>query len=182
MRTAGSFGGFVLGAFLFYPALQGWMHAIDRRGIALDTPRAAGVRVERDWGYYAELVNYIRSQTHDGEPIYSGASDHSRLFINDAMLYFLSNRPPADRFVELEPGIANTRSGQQEILKSLRDKSVRVIILLDIDSTEPNLTSMSNGIHDLDIFLLEHYRPLRKFGPYTVKGSSGPMSAVIPTQ
>ena len=168
MRTAGSVGGFVLGAFLFLPALEGWMHAIDRRAIALDTPRATGIRVERDWGHYAELINYIRLRTRDGEPIYSGANDHSRLFINDPMLYFLANRPPADRFVELEPGIANTRSAQQEILKSLHDKAVRIVVLLDRNDREPNLTSESNGIHDLDNYLVEYYRPVRSFGPYNV--------------
>jgi hypothetical protein len=182
LRIAGSIPGIVLGTFLFYPALQGWMHAIDRRTIALDTPRGAGVRVERDWGYYAELVDYIRSQTRGGESIYSGASDHSRLFVNDAMLYFLSNRPPADRFVELEPGIANTRSGQQEILNALREKSVRLIVLLELESGEPNLTSTSNGIHELDIFLGDHYRPLKRFGPYTVMRVIDPISTVAPSQ
>ena len=168
MRTACLCGGFVLGAFLFYQALQEWMHAVDRRVVALNMQRAAGVGVTRDWSYYGELVNYVRSKTHDGEPIYSGVSDHSRLFANDPMLYFLSDRSPADRFVELEPGIANTRSAQQEIIEALMKKSVRIVILLDIDSNEPNLTSVSNGVHDLDIFLTEHYRPSRQFGPYTV--------------
>jgi hypothetical protein len=167
-RIAMSSAAFVLGAFLFHPALQGWMRTIDSRAIELDTPRGAGVRVERNDGYYAELVNHVRAQTRDGEFIYSGASDHSRLFVNDPMLYFLSNRSPADRFVELEPGIANTKSAQQEIVNALQEKSVRIVVLVEFESAEPNLTSRSNGIHDLDHFLIEHYRPVRKFGPYTV--------------
>ena len=144
------------------------MDAIGSRAIALNVPCAKGVRVEAEWAHYAELIDYIRSRTADGEAIYSGAIDHSRLVINDCMLYFLANRPPADRFTELEPGFANTRSGQREILKALQDKSVRLVVLLDWDSNEPNLTSVSNGVRDLDDFLAEHYRPSRKFGRYTV--------------
>jgi len=168
MRTVGLVGGFILGSLLFKAAFINWFFAFDTRAIALNVPRAAGIRVQRELAYYAELVNYIQSRTNDGEAIFSGAVDHSRLYFTDCMLYFLTNRPPADRFVELESGISNTRAGQQEIVKSLREKAVRVVVLLAMDSKEPNLTSVSNGVHDLDDFLAEHYRPSRKFGPYTV--------------
>lgn len=168
MRTVGLVGGFILGSLLFQAAFINWFFAFDTRAIALNVPRAAGIRVQRELAYYAELVNYIQSRTNDGEAIFSGAVDHSRLYFTDCMLYFLTNRPPADRFVELESGISNTRAGQQEIVKSLREKAVRVVVLLAMDSKEPNLTSVSNGVHDLDDFLAEHYRPSRKFGPYTV--------------
>jgi len=50
----------------------------------------------------------------------------------------------------------------------LREKAVRIVVLLDRQSTEPNLTSVSNGIHDLDGFLAANYILSRVFGPYTV--------------
>lgn len=168
LRTAGVVGGLILGGLLGHAAFTNGSHAIDGRAIALDTPRATGVRVDPEFAYYADLVNHVRSRTREGEAIYSGAQDHSRLYINDCMLYFLTGRPPADRFLELEPGISNTRAGQREIIASLRDKSVRVVVLYAIDSNEPNLTAVSNGVHDLDTFLAEHYRPSMTFGPYTV--------------
>ena len=142
-----------------------------RRAVPLETPRAQGVSLDPKQVYlsgYAELVNHIRSRTVEGEAIYSGVLDHSRLYLNDCILYFLADRPPADRFVELEPGIANTRSGQQEIIKAILDKSVRLVVLLDLVTNEPNLAALSNGITDLDEFLRAHFRPTRTFGRYTV--------------
>jgi hypothetical protein len=168
MRTGGLAGGLIVGSFIFQAGFNNWFDAIASRPIALNAARAAGIRVGPDLAYYAELVNYIQSMTRVNEAIYSGAIDHSRLFVNDSLLYFLANRLPADRFTELEPGISNTRAGQREIMKSLEEKAVRIVVLLAIESKEPNLTSVSNGVHDLDEFLAEHYCPSRYFGPYTV--------------
>jgi hypothetical protein len=168
VRTLPWVGAFVVGAFLFQAALSNWMPAVSSRSISLNVPRAAGVRVDRDMAYYVDLVDYIRTRTVDGEAIYSGAVDHSRVLINDCMLYFLADRPPADRFTEMEPGLSNTRSSQREIVESLKEKSVRVVVLFAIGNTEPNLSAASNGVRDLDEFLAERYRPTRTFGPYTV--------------
>ncbi len=159
---------FVLGALILQFAFKNWMLSIDRRAMALDTPRASGIRVKPGLRYYAELVNDVRSRTAEGESIYSGALDHSTLWANDPMLYFLSGRLPADRFVDLEPGLANTRKGQQEIIGSLESNAVRIVVLLDLKSEEPNLSATSNRIHDLDLYIAKRYRRVAQFGPYTV--------------
>jgi hypothetical protein len=110
------------------------------------------------------LVKYIQDNTKPGEFIYSGVRDHSRLFVNDAMLYFLADRPPADRFLELEPGIANTRQGQEEIMNAIKQRNVHLIVLSDILSNEPNQTSVSNGVTMLDQFIRANYHQDRSFG------------------
>lgn len=136
--------------------------------VRFDTPKTDGIFVERGRQSYAELVNYIHQNTNSGDLIYSGVKDHSRLFVNDAMLYFLVDRAPADRFLELEPGISNTHSGQQEIINALASKQVKLIVLSGIHSNEPNLTSKSNGITILDDFIRANYRHVRDFGSQAV--------------
>ena len=82
--------------------IYGLLEALDTRRVEFNTPRALGLRVMPEKGDYEKLVAYIRENTSSDEPIFSGAQDHSQLFVNDALLYFLTDRPPADRFLELD--------------------------------------------------------------------------------
>jgi hypothetical protein len=160
--------GFLAGSILLHSAIQGFIVSVDHRLINLNTPRASNIRVKPEMASYEELVNYVRKNTHPDEVIYSGVMDHTRLFINDAMLYFLTDRTPAVRFLDLEPGVANTESGQKEIIDALNEHIVRLIVLLDITSDEPNLTSQSNGVYALDQYISKNYQAVEVFGRYTV--------------
>lgn len=160
--------GFVIGALLFNVALDAMFAPRSERLLEFDTPKTTGIRIEPERKPYIDLVNYVHDNTRPGEPIYSGVKDHSRLFVNDAMLYFLVDHPPADRFLELEPGISNTRAGQQEIIDALARKKVRLIVLSDILSDEPNRTSRSNGVRILDEFIRANYHFYRDFGNQAV--------------
>ena len=117
---------------------------------------------------YAALVRHVRATTADGEPIFSGVSDTSRLFFNDAMLYFLTDRPSATRWIEMEPGLTNTEAAQLEIVDALRRKRVTTVVQWSRLSDEPNATSRSNGVHVLDEFVRANYAESRRFGAYTV--------------
>jgi hypothetical protein len=138
-------------------------------------PKASFARVSRDggspaaWARYKDLVSYIQAHTEVGEAIYSGAKDSSRLFVNDAMLYFIADRPSATRWVEMEPGLSNTLKGQQEIIDELQSKGVRLVVLWDIVShNEPNATARSNGVHVLDAYIAENFPERKTFGDCTV--------------
>ena len=140
----------------------------------VDLPRATTLRLNRSpqgkktWNEYADLVQHVRATTRQGEPILSAVADTSRLFINDAMLYFLVDRPAATRWVEMEPGLTNTEQGQRELIAALEDRSVRTIVLLTWTSNEPNATSRSNGIHLFDEYIRRTFVSSRKFGAYEV--------------
>lgn len=136
--------------------------------VAVDNERASLVRVRPYRAYYAELVRYVREHTPEGSLIYSGAANHSRMFVADSLLYFLADRMPADRWMELEPGIANTLEGQREIMTALESKRVPLVVLLDFPSEEENLTGVSNGVDVLDAYITRHYRVEARFGPYLV--------------
>ena len=156
--------GFLFGALLLNAGLQGLLESSAKHPIVFNTLRSSGIYIEPKMKPYSDLVKYVQDSTNSDEPIYSGVQDHSRLFINDAMLYFLANRPPADRFLELEPGIANTLQGQQEIIDAIKQKNVHMIVLSDILSNEPNQTSKSNGVTILDEYIRANYRFDRSFG------------------
>lgn len=123
---------------------------------------------------YAKLIDYIQLRTRPEDYIFSGVADTSRLHINDPMLYFLSNRRPATRWIEMEPGLTSSLSGQQEVVRELLERNVGLVVLLQAVSAEPNRTARSNGVHVLDEFVRGNYRESRRFGDYIVMEKAVP--------
>jgi|GEM_PF-3258118 len=117
---------------------------------------------------YAAMISHVVALTNDGDFIASLAGDHSRLFANDAMIYFLSNRRPATRWMEMEPGLTNTVDGQREVMTELDRAQAKVVIQWNYLSKEPNGTSVSNGVHLLDDYIANRYVLSRRFGDYVV--------------
>lgn len=153
----------MIGIIFIYIGVQSLRIAMNDYLVPFDTPRTSRVLIDSGMKSYIDLVKYVQVNTKRNEPIFSGVQDHSRLYVNDALLYFLTDRPPADRFLELEPGIANTQHGQEEIIQALQGKKVRVIVLISLLSNEPNLTSRSNGVTILDEYIRANYRFDKKF-------------------
>lgn len=168
-------GGSALIAFVLMPAYV--VHGDSRPGwpapVAPPLARAGGMQAASPaaavaWADYAAMVEHVKQLTAPGEPIFSGVTDTSRLFINDAMLYFLADRPAATRWVEMEPGQTNSERGQRELIGELQRRDVRVLVLWDKRSTERNATGSSNGVKLFDVFVQQHYRLDRRFGAYAV--------------
>ena len=132
--------------------------------------KATGVRVgsRNQWDAYAKMVEYVREHTAHDEPIFSGAKRTDRLFANDALLYFIANRPSATRWIEMEPGLTNTVRGQLGLINELETKGVRVIVLWNNASSEPNATGASNSIELLDRFIEARFQQAKSFGDYAV--------------
>lgn len=168
LSTALPATGFLLGTMLTNVALQSLLDTSDKRLIIFNTPQSSSIHVQPYMQPYIELVNYIRTHTRPYEAIYSGVSDHSRLSMNDVMLYFLTDRPPVDRFLELEPGLSNSTDGQQRMIEILQQSHVRLIVLANLIFNEPNLTAQSNGVTSLDDFIRNQYTPKASYSNYTV--------------
>jgi hypothetical protein len=157
-----------------YLVKDGVQDALAGRWAQLDLRKAAGAQVPHagqrslGWGTYREMIDYIRSNTVAEEPIFSGVQDTSRLRINDALLYFIVDRPSATRWVEMEPGLTNTDAGQREIIAALEHRRVRLLVLWKMLSNEPNATAHSNGVDVLDSFVRANYAEARRFGDYVV--------------
>jgi len=155
--------------------------AFGGRWAAVELPRASGVKVPQwianqggRWVANRELIAFVRANTTPNEPIFSGVQDTSRLVINDAMLYFLADRPSATRWIEMEPGLTNTERGQKEVVGDLDRQRVRVLVLWKMLSNEPNATSRSNGVHLLDDYVRANYVEAGQFGDYVVMLRSSP--------
>lgn len=158
----------------FYLIKDGVRDGLTGKWVQLHLPRANGTQIPRwldkrgEWLVYPEMVEFIRANTAPDEPIFSGVQDTSRLVLNDALLYFIVDRPSATRWIEMEPGLTNTLAGQRELIEVLERSKVRVLVLWNKLSTEPNATSRSNGVHLFDAFVRANYAVARQFGDYLV--------------
>jgi hypothetical protein len=115
-------------------------------------------------------VATLQSLTAPDERIYVGLSRHDRVFANDAMFYFLAQRPSATRYHELHPGLTNTLPVQQEMVADLERHRVRYLVLTNMfeGANEPNDSARSTGVTLLDEYIAAHYRTANVIGPYRI--------------
>lgn len=136
---------------------------------ALALPRARGILAVREHeDALEEAIAYLQGQTAPTERIFVGNLRHDQLCLNDIMFYFLCERHCATRYHELHPGLANTLAVQREMIDDLKRQRVRFVVLARTERMEPNRSSRSSGITELDVYIHQHYRLMRRFGPYLV--------------
>ena len=133
--------------------------------------RAKGIYVFQGQETYLEpAIKIVRANTKPDELIFVGNSRHDRIFINDVMFYFLCERHSATKYHELHPGLANTRKVQLEIIDELKRNNVKIIVLWNgaENVVEPNESSVSTGVNDLDDFIRLNYATIMYLGPYRI--------------
>ncbi|MBC7321052.1 glycosyltransferase family 39 protein [bacterium] len=133
--------------------------------------RARGIYVFENQEYFlSTTIKFIQANTKPDESIFVGNSRHDRIFVNDVMFYFLSERHSATKYHELHPGLATTEEVQREIIEELKKNNVRFIVLWSgaENVSEPNESSISSGVTILDDFIKMNYAPVMYFGPYKV--------------
>ncbi|MGC9064507.1 MAG: hypothetical protein ACP5JL_07520, partial [bacterium] len=97
--------------------------------VPLETERARGIYVFPGQDYFVlATVKFIQMNTKPDEKIFIGDSRHDRIFVNDIMLYFLSERNSATKYHELHPGLATTKEVQDEIIEELKRNNVRYVV------------------------------------------------------
>jgi hypothetical protein len=131
-----------------------------------DVARAWPVRLSSD---ERQAIEYIDSHLSPGQPLYVGITRHSLQFLNDALFYFLADRPQATRYDAFIPGSTNSAAVQQEIGGALHQRRVEYVVLFCAPvSTEPNLSSADNGITILDDAIRLEYSEVARFGSYII--------------
>lgn len=108
-------------------------------------------------------VSYITAHSNNREKIYIGIINHNvDAFGGSLVLYTLCNRAPSTKYYEILPGLVTQKTVQDEIKESLISNNVRFVILQDI--------SVSGNIErsELDRFILNNYKLVKKFGPYNI--------------
>lgn len=117
---------------------------------------------------YAQLVSRLRELVPPGQRLYSGVMDTSRLWVNDAMLYFLVDRRPATRWIEMEPGLVNAPSREPAVVAEIERHAPPWIVLWDNPSREPNRSSVGHGLSLLDRLVRERYVLVERWGDYRI--------------
>lgn len=134
-------------------------------------PRARGIYVFENQEYFlSTAIKFIQANTKPDEFIFVGNSRHDKIFVNDVMFYFLSERYSATKYHELHPGLATTEEIQREMIDELKRNNVKFIVLWSgaENVNEPNESAISSGVTVLDDFIKMNYVPVMYFGPYKI--------------
>lgn len=116
-----------------------------------------------------QAIGYIQQHLLPGRPLYVGVETHGLGWYNDALFYFLADRPQATRFDMFAPGITTSAAVQSEMLQDIRQKRTEYIVLLRLlPSPEPNLSSVDSGVRILDDAIRQDYIQVAEFGRYTI--------------
>lgn len=117
----------------------------------------------------AQVAATIRGMTREDEFIFVGNLRHDRIYVNDALMYFLIQRPIAVKWNEMHPGVITTETVQHQIIAALEKRQVRIAVLADMpQSQEPNESSQSSGVELLDIYLAQNFRTMQQVGRYRI--------------
>lgn len=115
------------------------------------------------------VVEFVRSNTVAEEYVYVGTQRHDKVWVNDALSYFLLRRPIPVRWHELHPGVVTEADVQQEIIAGLERHRVQWVVLVDMgESTEPNDSRFSSGVHLLDRYIDSAFAVVFSVGQYRV--------------
>lgn len=119
---------------------------------------------------YKAALMYVAESTEENDYLYIGPSRHDKIYINPIALYFLADRKPFTKWHESHPGLQTTKSIQQKMIGEMASQPPKLIIL---DSqwdnvSEPNHSSVSSEIYDLDIYISENYFTVQEFGSLKV--------------
>jgi hypothetical protein len=136
--------------------------------VPLRSARTDGIMIPATFAYYNDVLRAVTSMTRPGEPIYSGSVRHDRILVNDVLIYFLVDRPVPIAYHELTRGLITTEPIQAEVAAALDAHGVRVVVLLRLESGEPNRSSIPSGVTVLDRHLRAHFVRHATIGLYEI--------------
>jgi hypothetical protein len=117
-----------------------------------------------------QTIKFIRNHTMPGQKLFVGQTRHDRIFENDNLIYFATERLPATKWSDFNPDVQDRYDVQAEIVNEL-DSSAPPYIVRDseFDSVrEPNDSSRSSGVTLLDDYLRNEYKHVDTFGTMSV--------------
>ena len=118
-----------------------------------------------------QAVQFIRANTRATETIFVGVKDHSRVFANDVRIYWLADRLPGSRYIDLDAGVASLEMVQREIISDLERSGTNWAVLEDAMSSggESLLQRVRPpGSKLLDEFFLARFQEAASFGRLSV--------------
>ena len=99
-----------------------------------------------------------------------GLAKHDRIFVNDNLIYFASQRLPATHWSHFDPGLQNRYDIQAEMVHELQVNSPPYVVLdSEFDKMqEPNDSSRSTGVTLLDEYIHRAYQRTQDFGDISI--------------
>jgi hypothetical protein len=127
-----------------------------------------------------QTIQFIVEHTSPDQKLFVGLNRHDRIYGNDNLIYFATQRLPATRWSHFDPGLQNSYSVQVEMVRELEQNAPPYIVL---DSEfehfhEPNDSSKRSGVTLLDDYLRAHYHPVEDFGDLSVLKRTPEQAAV----
>jgi hypothetical protein len=115
-------------------------------------------------------IEYIDSHTQPGQPLYLGLKHHDRVFANDNLIYFATQRLPATHWSHFDPDLQNRYDIQTQMIDEL-ERTAPPYIVLDAEFDlvrEPNESAKSSGVTLLDDYIRDKYRLSKTFGTMSI--------------
>jgi hypothetical protein len=117
-----------------------------------------------------EAISYIQEHTSENEGILAGLTRHDKIFCNNVLFYFLSQRSPVTKWDQFDPGVQTTIEIQSEMAGELQERHPRYVVLSSEwdNIEEPNESARSSGVTVLDQYIHANYRAVAAYGPVTI--------------
>ena len=119
---------------------------------------------------HLQAIEYVVAHTGPTDTLYVGLAHHDRIFANDNMTYFATQRLPATKWSHFDPFLQNRADLQQEMIGELKRNRPPLIVLDDEFefSGEPNGSSVSTGVHLIDDYIAANYGFVEQYGPLKI--------------
>lgn len=119
---------------------------------------------------HIKAIEFIDDHTTPKDQLFIGSPHHDKIFANDILTYFATQRMPATRWYDFNPDLQTRADIQREMISEIASKPVPYILLdSEFDSFhEPNDSSKSSGVTLLDDFIRDNYRQVDSFGTISV--------------
>jgi hypothetical protein len=117
-----------------------------------------------------QTIEFIDSHTRQDQQLFVGSTKHDRVFANDNLIYFASQRLPATRWSHFDPDLQSRSDVQAQMIQELEVSAPPYIVLdSEFDLTrEPNDSSKSSGVVLLDEYIHKKYQLTRTFGVMSI--------------
>ncbi|MHB8271944.1 ArnT family glycosyltransferase [Bradyrhizobium sp.] len=123
----------------------------------------------------AAAYRYVVGHVGNDERLFAGTARHDKIFVNDNLIYFATQRLPATHWHHYDPGLQTRSDIQADMVAELERQAVRTIVLTsEWDNVmEPNASAQSSGVTILDDYIRTHYDKVEQYGPISVLARKG---------
>lgn len=117
-----------------------------------------------------QTIEFIDSHTTTDQKLFSGLPAHDKIFNNDNLIYFATQRLPATKWSHFDPDLQDRYDIQAEMVRELETTAPPYIVLESELNTvpEPNDSSRSSGVTLLDDYIHSKYQHVKTYGTLAI--------------